>query len=185
MRQNEANCCCGKWLRELWRIQRSCKTKPISRRDGRDGASGDRANDAKRTQFPPLVEEVGRGRPTLDQVEGRRHEEMRMQNKAKLGRTGASGGRCLGEPIVQNEANFSIADWGLRIGDGPAGGRLPCGLPPPACAGQSCKTKPISGALDTAGFHHSSIPLPARCAKQTQFPAVGARPFSRGFCGGR
>ncbi len=50
MRQNEVNYCCGKWLRELWGTWRSCKTKPISHRAGWDGASGNRANDAKRSQ---------------------------------------------------------------------------------------------------------------------------------------
>ena len=40
MRQNEVNCCCGKWLQEFWRIRRSCKTKPISRGGSRPRGRG-------------------------------------------------------------------------------------------------------------------------------------------------
>ena len=52
----------------------------------------------KRTQFPALPRLI-------------------MQNKAKLGQAGVSGRLCVGSLIVQNEANSSIADFGLRIAD--------------------------------------------------------------------
>jgi len=58
----------------------------------------------KRTQFPALPRLI-------------------MQNEAKLGQAGVSGGLCVGSLIVQNEANSSIADFGLRIGNRPAAGR--------------------------------------------------------------
>jgi hypothetical protein len=64
------------------------------------------------------------------------------------------GGKASGRgPIVQNEPNLSIADCGLRIADRLAVGRLPCGLLPWTCAGQSCKTKPIWPERPEMGAH--------------------------------
>jgi hypothetical protein len=62
---------------------------------------------------------------------------------------------------MQNEPNFSIADWGQ-----------PWGLPPRPCAGKSCKTNPIAGGRDAPSFQYSTIPAfqsDVDCAKQTQF----------------
>ncbi len=62
--------------------------------------AGWRIDHVKQTQFRPpwgpaardTSEEVGRGRPTLDQVEGRLHEELIVRNKANSQRAGRRGG---------------------------------------------------------------------------------------------
>jgi hypothetical protein len=92
---------------------------------------------AKRTQFGASnvrneancpLEGVGRGRPTHEEPRGRLCKTNPIsgspsmpggriaQNKAKLGQDGISGGRhAREEAIVRNEANSSIADFGLQI----------------------------------------------------------------------
>ncbi len=60
-------------------------------------------------------------------------------------------------------------DYGLRIRDRPAAGRPPC-APPRACAGQSCKTKPIAPARPGmgAGCRGCEAPPESDCAKRSQ-----------------
>jgi len=77
--------------------------------------------------------------------------------------------------IVQNEPNFPMADFGLRIG-----ARLAAGCPPAACrptpADETCKTNPICPPAP----RRTRPPGPAsrgNCAKRTQFPG---RPEGRG-----
>jgi hypothetical protein len=60
----------------------------------------------------------------------------------------------------------------LRIGDNPAAGRLPCGLPPPACGGQKVRKKANSRPSGYPPFHYSIIPpfpSDAHRAKRSQF----------------
>jgi hypothetical protein len=108
---------------------------------------------AKRTQFAPAGQAGG---------------TVAGANRAKQTQFGGS--------IVQNEPNLSIADFGLRIGDGPAAGCLPCGLPPRACTDRLCETKPISGRWPAGGiptiplFYYSTIP-----GRQWIRRAAGAR----------
>ncbi len=92
--------------------------------------------------------EVGRGRPT--------GEEMMMQNKAKLGQAGTSGGRRVGGAYCAKQSQF--LNRGLRIGDRPAAGRRSWRVP------RSPLAPPASG-----------LP-PADCAKRTQFGRSGGAP---------
>ncbi len=78
-------------------------------------------------------------------------------------------------PIVRNEANFSIADFGLRIGDTPAAGRLPCALPPLPCGGRNVRNEP-----NLFRPQRRPGPLGARNAKRTQFPKWSAKTLGAG-----
>jgi hypothetical protein len=56
--------------------------------------------NSEQVQREPVLR-LPKERPTLNQVEGRLHEEVIMRNKAKLGRTGASGGQDGGTSVGQ------------------------------------------------------------------------------------
>ncbi len=136
--QNEANsgpCSVGRGLGDENRGGQLRETKPISRlRIGDCGLETDlpRPAHAGQTCKTKPICPAGPG--------GTRH-----------------GGRGAN---VQNEANFLIADFGLRIGDGPAARRRTCGLRRAKCAKQ---TQFPAAALPhhptTPLFHHSN-PMP-------------------------
>ena len=176
-----------------WDAGQMCETNPISRlriadwiqRDcrGADQPSPGpvvQTNQIGRSELcetNPNWRGVGRGRPT--------YQEPIVQNKAKLGQDGISGGRRIREAncakrtqfpagpsgtglggrgaIVRNEPNF-----GERTGRGARGPNKP-NLPP---AGYP--TIPL--------FHHSSIPIRCRLCKRSQFAATprGTGPAGQG-----
>jgi hypothetical protein len=98
------------------------------------------ANRAKRSQFAPCSRGRERSRGPI------------MQNKAKLGQDGTSGGRRLGEAECAKRTQFQAGPGG----PGPQGARD---------VGESCKTNPISESRPAGGmptiplFHRSSIPI--------------------------
>jgi hypothetical protein len=134
------------------------------------------------------------------------------ETKPNLGRMGYLGDGASGRPIMRHRLDaplretkpiprLRISDCGLPIGDHPAAGRLPSGLPPRTRAGPLCKTKPIWSGLGKVGaptderretnpvcrrprwlgpgpfvqneanFAGRSAPRRAKCAKRTQFAA--------------
>jgi hypothetical protein len=106
--------------------------------------------------------QVGRGRPTLDQVEGRFHEEAIMRNKAKPGCPGVSGGQDGGTSAGQMRQTNPIRGRPT----GPFHSSIPLfqhSSPMP-----SCETKPIP---DRAGWDGASGTRDER-AKQSRFPAL-------------
>jgi hypothetical protein len=112
-----------------------------------------------------------------------RFREGRLAAQPGRAEVGNGGDTCAGEDvprevIVQNKANFSIADWGLRIADSGRTSGRPAVLRPPACAGRSRKTKPISGRPESMlslreRASYGAFPLRAACRKQSQFLDCG------------
>jgi hypothetical protein len=152
-----------------------CKTKPIRGRPDRHPG----ADCAKRTQFGRSREATGdkicKTKPISPTGAGLGRGRANVQNKANCPGPGALPS-VLGPPtgaIVQNEPNFSIADFGFRIADSerPAARRLglcgPVVQTNPIGWNLSHKTNPISATWPTGGiptiplFYHSSIPI--RC----------------------
>jgi len=152
----------------------------------RDRAWGTRGECAKRTQFPAhrishhsTILSFHHSSPTPI-----------VQNEPNLGRCSRREPHCSSIPSFQhsnppvpvgtrpqgrgtrgNRAKRSqFLACGLRIGDRPAAGRLPC-APPRACASQSCKTKPMVPERPGmgAGCRGCEAPPESDCAKRSQF----------------
>jgi hypothetical protein len=133
-------------------------------------------NRAKRTQFRRSfkckVPSVKSGKPDVESPEPSHFKlsaEHRLSRAKRAKRTqfGHSAGDR--ERNVQNEANSSIADFGLRIGGGfPSGGADRAKRTQFRGAGQARRTKPV-GRLSRYPtiplFYYSSIPAQCRLCK--------------------
>jgi hypothetical protein len=150
-----------------------------------------RAKCAKRTQFPaasggtrrrPYLGRLCETNPISPAGAGLGGRRANVQNEANLRRTGypiislfyystipLRCRLCKTNPISR-----------LRIGDGTAAGRLPCGLPPRTCAGRLCKTKPIRRAYyaKQSQFHRSAgAPEGEMCETNPISPRTRRRPW--------
>jgi hypothetical protein len=184
-----------------------CETNPISDGVARDGATGTWGNRAKRTQFAaryvarascPWIGIMG-GTPMPLLRQPRTKRARRTQFPTASRGTGATGGVERGA-IVQNEPNFATRRAGTsgaitRNKANCSPGRCRARTPNPRRAeGVSCETKPISrprrggrGQRDAgrgpivqneANLAGRVGSRRAKCAKQTQFPAVPGGPPS-------
>ncbi len=121
-----------------------------------------RVPDTRKTRNEANSEEVGRGRPTLDQVEGGLYEEVIVRDKANLPSAPGNGrgrpGR--GERNAQNEPNFRRR----RVGRGPEG--------------QKCAERTQFPAAQ-GGTRPQGRGTRGKCAKRSQF---AARRVARASC---
>jgi hypothetical protein len=174
-----------------WDAGQMCETNPISRlriadwiqRDcrGADQPSPGpvvQTNQIGRSELcetNPNWRGVGRGRPT--------YQEPIVQNKAKLGQDGTSGGRRIREANCAKRTQFPAGPSGTGLG-----GRLcetnPISESGPA-GGPVVQTNPICRRPDTPPFRSSIIPVfqsDADYAKRSQFAATprGTGPAGQG-----